>query len=297
MSARTPPSLRLAVHQAWWAMDALPLDPGSTRARLRMLAEHGFEGVGVSLTDARVAAEVARSADAEGLDWSAIAVARSPRHFAELLRPITRRRVPAPQRIDLQAVGRPGALAIAVDFLKGCRDQAEALGLALTVETHRGRLTSDIAFTLALLDACPWLRLCADLSHWVVGEELLDPDAPEVDAAIDRALARADAVHGRVGTCEQIQVSLVGEPSCWAATFERWWRRLFEHRIADAASRGGSVVFMSELGPPPYAIRDPRGRELGDRWKEALMLADCARALWQDALEEIAVRVRPDVSP
>jgi hypothetical protein len=40
------------------------------------------------------------------------------------------------------------------------------------------------------------------------------------------------------------------------------------------------MVFLCELGPPDYAITGRDGRELSDRWAEALLLAEWARETW-----------------
>jgi hypothetical protein len=53
------------------------------------------------------------------------------------------------------------------------------------------------------------------------------------------------------------------------------------HRTADAA-----LVFLCELGPPDYAITAADGRELSDRWEEALMLSRWARELWGEVCPE-----------
>jgi hypothetical protein len=47
-------------------------------------------------------------------------------------------------------------------------------------------------------------------------------------------------------------------------------------------------VFLSELGPPDYAITNVDGLELSDRWSEALLLKQWAHEIWQ------AVSVRPN---
>jgi hypothetical protein len=59
---------------------------------------------------------------------------------------------------------------------------------------------------------------------------------------------------------------------------EMWRRR----NSADA-----TLVFLCELGPPPYAITDGRQRELSDRWQEALQIRRWAEEIWAD-LEDSA---------
>src|SRR5206468_2073091 len=45
---------------------------------------------------------------------------------------------------------------------------AEEEGVEIQFETHRNCITNDLFTTLQLLDAIPELRLCADLSHYLV---------------------------------------------------------------------------------------------------------------------------------
>jgi hypothetical protein len=42
-----------------------------------------------------------------------------------------------------------------------------------------------------------------------------------------------------------------------------------------------SLIFVCELGPPPYAITDKNGDELTDRWDEALLLRETVAQLWK----------------
>ena len=48
------------------------------------------------------------------------------------------------------------------------------------------------------------------------------------------------------------------------------------------ARAGDALTFMCELGPPPYAITAPDGRELTNRWDEAQRMRDIARGLWRE---------------
>ena len=44
----------------------------------------------------------------------------------------------------------------------------------------------------------------------------------------------------------------------------------------------GDCVFLCELGPPEYAITDGNGKELSDRWKEALTIKSWIEDIWDD---------------
>lgn len=76
------------------------------------------------------------------------------------------------------------------------------------VETHRDRMTTDLLFTLQLLDCFPDLRLTADLSHYLVGREFAWPVDDTNHALIHRILDNAWGIHGRIASREQVQISL-----------------------------------------------------------------------------------------
>jgi hypothetical protein len=135
-----------------------------------------------------------------------------------------------------------------------------------------------------LLDAIPEMRLAADLSHYVVDREMPCPPPPALDALIGQVLARSDSYQGRVAARGQIQVALhFPQNAQWVALFRGWWRRGFAAWLARHAADDSALVFLCELGPPDYAITDAQGRELSDRWSEALTLASWAREIWSGA--------------
>ncbi len=161
--------------------------------------------------------------------------------------------------------------------------EAAAVGIPLLFETHRDSLLNDLGYTLQLLDAVPEMRLCADLSHFVVDRELRLPLSDLNRGYINRVLQRSDCFQGRVASSEQIQVQInFPQHQRWVEQFKTWWgdgiRGWRERNAADA-----TLVFLCELGPPIYAITDAQGMELSDRWQEALQIRQWVEELWADA--------------
>lgn len=160
--------------------------------------------------------------------------------------------------------------------------EAEAMGLPLLFETHRDGLLNDLYFTLQLMELVPEMRLCADLSHFVVDRELRAPVPEKDEAFIRTVLERSDCFQGRIASREQVQVQIdFPQHQQWVGIFRRWWKdgiRMWRSRNTYDAK----LLFLCELGPPPYAITDANQDELSDRWKEALKIRDWVRDIWAE---------------
>ena len=149
-------------------------------------------------------------------------------------------------------------------------------------ETHRNCITNDLFATLQLLEAVPEMRLSADLSHYVVDREMMQPISATMQDYMLRVLQRSDSFQGRVATRNQVQVPIAfPQHRNWLETFLGWWREGFRQWRSRRPHE--DAVFLCELGPPNYAITDANGDELSDRWQEALELKARARALWAQA--------------
>ena len=160
--------------------------------------------------------------------------------------------------------------------------EAKHRNLPLLFETHRDSLLNDMYFTLQLMDLVPEMRLCADLSHFVVDRELRAP-VPERDQQyISSILDRSDCFQGRIATREQVQVALdFPQHQQWVEIFRGWWKQgMFAWRERNASD--ATLVFLCELGPPPYAITDGEQRELSDRWQESLKIRDWVIDIWKE---------------
>ena len=162
--------------------------------------------------------------------------------------------------------------------------------LPIQFETHRNSITNDLFSTLLLLDAVPQMRLSADLSHYVVDREMMQPITADYQSYVGRILERSDSFQGRVANRCQIQLPLnFPQHRVWIDTFLDWWRRGFASwRRRLPADQ--DCIFLCELGPRDYAITDADGEELSDRWSEALLLKEWATACWAEADEDSADR-------
>jgi hypothetical protein len=154
-------------------------------------------------------------------------------------------------------------------------------GVPIQFETHRNCITNDMFSTLLLLDAVPQMRLSADLSHYVVDREMMQPINAEIQNYVLRLLERSDSFQGRIATRSQIQVPIAfPQHRVWLETFLGWWREGI--RLWRSRNTAADLAFICELGPPNYAITDANGDELSDRRQEALELKRLAEMLWAE---------------
>ncbi len=170
----------------------------------------------------------------------------------------------------------------AVPVIRRWMADAEAAGLTVLFETHRDCTLNDLYFTLQLIEQVPDMRLCADLSHYVIDREMRLPLSARDHEFMQRILRRSDCFQGRIANREQVQVQIdFPQHADWVAQFRQWWREgigMWRERNAE----GATLHFLCELGPPPYAMTDAQGRELSDRWVEALKIRKWVEETWSE---------------
>ncbi|WP_338487191.1 sugar phosphate isomerase/epimerase [Pseudomonas trivialis] len=266
---------QLLVFQSLWAMQT---EPGSLDAQLDRIAAAGFDGVTDHYCTAAGVARLHAATAARGLQIEGQLFPQNVDDLAAALDVIGRHGC---HHLTLQADVRPRTQAEAGRLIEGWQRLAEQADFPILLETHRYRLTNDLPFTLDLLAQMPDLKLLADLSHYVVGRELPEPGVAEDDEQIHTILRHSWGFHGRVASSEQVQVSLeFPQHQAWVERFSGWWRYGIEDWLA-RPDTPQSLSFTCELGPPPYAITGADGREISDRWAEALKLKTLVQALWQ----------------
>lgn len=276
----------LHVYQSLWGMEQLPFR-GETEWTLEQQLDHiveaGFDGISLSFTDAESAIRRCRPAIERGLRIEAMSFPTTVDDLKPVFGTIEAVGGEHVDHINLQPNVRPHTLDASIPYLLGWQALADEVGAAMYVETHRDRMTTDLFFTLRLLEAVPSLLLTADLSHFLVGREFALPVDDENHGMMHRVVHRSRAFHGRVASREQVQIQTsFAQHQLWVDLFAGWWLEGFRHFRA-THDEDAILTFTCELGPPWYAITGPDGAELSDRWTEALGLARLARDLWDQA--------------
>lgn len=166
-----------------------------------------------------------------------------------------------------------------IPIIRAWITMSEKIGVPIQFETHRNSITNDLYSTLQLLDAIPEMRLCADLSHYVVDREFWFPFSDRDSNLISRIIKRSDSFQGRVASRQQIQLQLhFPQHQKWVQLFQNWW----QEGIEDWKRRNsvGDFLFLCELGPPEYAITNELGKEMSNRWEESLIIKAWIEKIW-----------------
>jgi hypothetical protein len=278
------PELRF--YQSLWATEmrraGIPERP--VAERFDRARDAGYDGMAIDLgaLDLPAASSYVREYARTGLKGLVIAFPTS----IEALRPALHlaKEIGAPFVVVVGKV-MPLAVEEMIPVVRAWLRLAAEEAVPIQFETHRNCITNDLFSTLLMLDAIPEMRLCADLSHYVVDREMMLPLSPEMQSYVSRILARSDSFQGRIATRSQVQVPIAfPQHRIWLETFVLWWKEGFSQWRARAPmrARDEDLIFLCELGPPNYAITDANGDELSDRWQEALLLKRLAGEIWAD---------------
>ena len=245
-----------------------------------MVAGAGFDGMAIDLgaSDISVAHEVRPHMDINGLTPLIVAFPKSIESLEDTLHMAADFGAPF---VDVIGQVMPLALDDMVPVIETWITMSDRIGMPIQFETHRNCITNDLYVTLQLLDRIPKMRICADLSHYVVDREFWFPLSEHDLNLMTRILQRSDSFQGRVASRQQIQLQLdFPQNKKWVDLFKGWWRE----GLADWRARNpsGDCIFVCELGPPEYAMTGPDGREMSNRWKEAQLIMGWVRDIWDE---------------
>lgn len=274
---------KLKIFQSLWAMELRhPEKPErSMEENFRMVAEAGYDGICIDPAADEIESfrNLIPLYDGFGLDCMLNAFPYSEEDMLPLLTLATECNA---QLVNIIGGVMPIQPEDAVNTIHRWIAEADDAGLPVLFETHRDSLLNDLYYTLQVMELVPEMRLCADLSHFVVDREMRNPISPRDQKYIDTILARSDCFQGRVANREQVQIQLdFPQHREWVDIFRTWWKagmRGWRRRNADDAT----LHFLCELGPPPYAITDANQDELSDRWQEALVIKGWIAEAWSE---------------
>lgn len=245
-----------------------------------MVAGAGFDGMAIDLgaSDVATAHAVRPHMEANGLTPLIVAFPKTMESLEDTLHMAADFGAPF---VDVIGQVMPIAIKDMVPVIETWMEMSERIGMPIQFETHRNCITNDLFVTLQLLELIPEMRICADLSHYVVDREFWFPLSDADMALISRVLARSDSFQGRVASRQQIQLQLdFPQNQKWVELFKGWWRE----GIGSWRDRNdsGDCIFVCELGPPEYAMTGPDGREMSNRWQEAQIIKSWVHDIWQD---------------
>ena len=181
-------------------------------------------------------------------------------------------------------------------------DASQRHGLPVFIETHRATITQDLWRTVQLTKRFPGVRFNGDFSHYYTGQELAYGDLAVKLAFMAPIFERIAFMHGRIGSSGCMQVSIGdgrGRPPAahGVVNFLDDFKALWTHAMLGFlrhAGRGDCLIFCPELlsGAYYYARRFPDSTggfvEESDRYREALLYVDLARACFEEARARLA---------
>ena len=247
------------------------------------VAEAGYDGMAIDLGagDVAQAREVAPIMDKYGLTPLIVAFPKTIASLEDTL--IMAKDFGAPF-VDVIGQVTPLSVDGMIPVIRTWMEMADRIGMPVQFETHRNCITNDLFSTLCLIDAIPEMRLCADLSHFVVDREFKLPMSRDEMNMISRILERADSFQGRVASRQQIQLQLdFPQHQKWVELFKLWWREGLQSWLE--RNSDGDCLFLCELGPPEYAMTDSNGVEMSNRWEEALLIKSWIEVMWSELSE------------
>ena len=271
---------KLEIFQSLWAMTRRPWqgDEMPLAEMMSKIAAAGFDGVDIVYGDYSQT-ELSASLTQHGLGCTVTAFPDSVESLAPALDLAL---ALGARHLNIIGAVYPFSVEEGAEYLRGWMAMCAAANMPVTIETHRDCITTDLLYTLQLMDAVPEMNLCADLSHFVVGREFKWPITPQIQSQIESVLDRSTSFQGRVASREQIQLQIsFAHHRDWFDQFATWWTYGFQswrQRNTDDAV----LNFLCELGPREYAITGADGEELSDRWEEALIIRDRVRQIWSE---------------
>ena len=275
---------QLEIYQSLWAMEQrIPGQAESTpETHLKTIASAGYHGACVDPNVAEIPESLALAPYFEDLGLKCMVNAFP--HSEDSLEPLLDMAATLKAtQLNIIAQVMPRSPEASVPIVERWLCLAKQYPFPVLMETHRNSTLNDLFYTLDVLEKVPQLRLCADLSHFVVDRELSLPLSAIDHQYFNDIIHRSDSFQGRISSNQQVQIAIEFEQHApWVTQYLTWWEDGFR-AWSERSEANDTLRFLVELGPPPYAITNEHQRELSDRWAEGLLIREWVQSLWLKA--------------
>jgi hypothetical protein len=276
-------ALTLDIYQSLWAMERrIPGEPEDpVEAHMQQIAEAGYAGACVDPNVSEIPDCLALKPAFDRLGLKCM-VNAFPHDEASLEPLLDMAHEMKATQVNVIGGVMPLTAADAVPVVKSWLAMAKRYPFPVLLETHRNGTLNDLFFTLEVLEMVPELRLCADLSHFVVDRELQIPLSETDEDYFSKILERSDSFQGRISNNQQIQIAIdFPQHQDWVTQYRQWWQQGISGWRARQTGEA-TLNFLVELGPPAYAVTGADQQELSDRWKEGLQIREWVEGMWAD---------------
>ena len=276
-------ALTLDIYQSLWAMERrIPGEPEDpVEAHMEQIAKAGYAGACVDPNVSEIPDCLALKPAFDRLGLKCM-VNAFPHDEASLEPLLDMAQEMNATQVNVIGGVMPLTAADAVPVVKSWLAMAKRYPFPVLLETHRNGTLNDLFFTLEVLEMVPELRLCADLSHFVVDRELQIPLSETDEGYFSTILERSNSFQGRISNNQQIQIAIdFPQHQDWVTQYRQWWQQGISGWRARQTGEA-TLNFLVELGPPAYAITGADQRELSDRWQEGLQIREWVEGMWAD---------------
>ena len=286
--------LNLDIYQSLWAMErripGQPEDP--VEEHMEQIAEAGYAGACIDPNVSEIPDCLALKPAFQRLGLKCM-VNAFPHDEASLEPLLDMAQAMNATQVNVIGGVMPLTALEAVPVVKSWLAMSKRYPFPVLLETHRNGTLNDLFYTLEVLQAVPELRLCADLSHFVVDRELQLPLNEADHGYFSTILTQSDSFQGRISNNQQIQIAIdFPQHLDWVAQYRQWWRQGIAGWRARQTSNA-TLTFLVELGPPAYAITGADQQELSNRWQEGLQIRHWVETMWA----EMETHSPPDMLP
>ena len=136
--------------------------------KVAKIIEGGFDGIEIAWSPSHPSEEAVEAANEAGLRFGVTIFPTGAEGQMEGLMERFLSLDSPPAYVNIQPNRKVFTVGEGAPYLREWAAIASEAGFRTVIETHRDRMTTDLRFTLQLMDAVPELRMNGDLSHFVV---------------------------------------------------------------------------------------------------------------------------------